>query len=194
MTTNVGALLDTLIHANRLKWLPRSGWQLRGVDQPESIADHTYGVTFIAMLLADLGAPSVDRERVLRIALLHDLAESLVTDLPATLARFLPPEVKHAAERAALTEILAALDAPDEYLALWEEYNTGQIPEAQLVRDADKLEMMLQAFVYEQRGQRNLDDFWSSHSERTFATPLAAEIFRALRRRRQALYDGPSAE
>jgi len=188
MPADANAILDTLMHANRLKQLPRTGWQLRGVERPESIADHAFGVAFVAMLLADMNPTGVDRERVLRMALLHDLAESLVTDLPATLSRFLAPETKHAAERAALAEILAALPAPDAYLALWEEYTAGQSPAARLVRDADKLEMMLQAFVYEQRGQRNLDDFWASFSERTFDSPLAAQLFAALRARREVLF------
>lgn len=189
MPGDPSAILDTLLHANRLKQLPRTGWQMRGVDRPESIADHTYGVAIIAMLLADTIAEGVDRERVLRIALVHDLAESLVTDLPAKVSRFLPPEVKHAAERAALTEIVASLPAPDEYLALWEEYDAGQTAEARVVRDADKLEMMLQAYVYEQRGQRNLQDFWDGQNERRFHTSLAADLFAALRTRRQALFE-----
>ena len=183
-------VLDVLLHASQLKRLPRIGWALRGVEQPESVADHTYGVAFIAMLLADLDPGAVDRERVLRMALVHDLAESLVTDLPATLARFLAPDTKHAVERAALAEIVAALPAPEEYVTLWEEYESGETPEARLVHDADKLEVVVQAFVYEQRGQRNLDEFWDGLSERTLSTPLAERLTVALRERRAALFRG----
>ncbi len=188
---DANGILDTILDANRLKRLPRIGWSLRGVARPESIADHMYGMAFVAMLLADLDPAGANRERVLRIALVHDLAESLVTDLPATLARFLPPDVKHNAERAALAEIFAALPVPGDYLALWEEYDAGQTVEARLVRDADKLEVLLQAFVYERSGYRNLDEFWDNYSESTFTSPVAVQLYTALLQRRRALFGDP---
>jgi putative hydrolase of HD superfamily len=88
MTAALRSLLDS---ANDLKRLPRTGWLLAGIRQPESVADHAYATTLLAMLLADainadyaiagLEEP-LDVARVLRIALLHDLAESQLTDLP----------------------------------------------------------------------------------------------------------------
>lgn len=184
--------LDTLLLAARLKLVPRIGWRLRGVAQPESVADHTFGVAFTALVLADLSDEPLDIGRLLRIALVHDLAESLVTDIPATMSRFLAPEAKHAAERAALAEIVAPLPDAGHYLALWEEYDAGSSAEALLVRDADKLELMLQAYLYEQRGHRNLDDFWQGRAAESFRTPAAADLFRRLRQRRAALFPPPT--
>ena len=50
--------LQLLFHANRLKVIPRVGWQMRGVFHPESVAEHTFCVAFLAMILAD----SIERE------------------------------------------------------------------------------------------------------------------------------------
>lgn len=184
--------LDVALSAAQLKRVPRAGWQVRGAPLggvPENVAAHGFGVAFLTMLLADLSAEPCDVGRALRIALLHDLAESLIGDLPATVRRFIPPEQKHAAERAAMQEIVAALPAAAGYLALWEEYNAGATPEARLVKDADRLDMMIQAYLYEQAGQRNLDDFWQGATPERFHAPAARALFLALLDRRAALRD-----
>ena len=50
-----------------------------------------------------------------------------------------------------------------EYVHLWQEYDAASTPVARLVKDADKLEMVHQAWRYQQRGHANLDEFWLGH-------------------------------
>ena len=75
-------MLPTLIELQRLKRLDRTGWTLRGLPNgTESVAAHSFGVTVAAMLLADeirARGTEVDLEKVLRMALLHDWAETRV--------------------------------------------------------------------------------------------------------------------
>ncbi len=184
-------LLDAALRAAHLKRTPRTGWQQRGAPlggQAENVAAHSYGVVFLTMLLLDLDERALDCELALRMAILHDLPESLVGDWPATISRFLPREAKHEAERAALEEIVEGLPMADRYRAIWAQH-AGPAPEARLVKDADLLDMMIQAFVYEQAGQRNLDDFWGNLSIERFSTPAARALFAELLARRAALYD-----
>ena len=92
------ALLDEMI---RLKAVPRTGWLLRGVRDVESVADHSFGVAFIAMLLADRAQAAgleVSVEKVLRMALLHDLTEARTGDLPATIKRYFKGNTLQAAD------------------------------------------------------------------------------------------------
>jgi putative hydrolase of HD superfamily len=89
--------------------------------------------------------------------------------------------VKHAAEEQAMIQLFAGDPAGSRSLDLWREYAAAATPEARLVRDADKLEMVFQALVYEQAGQRNLDEFWEGHR---WHYPISRQIFEALRRRR----------
>jgi putative hydrolase of HD superfamily len=182
--------LDVALHAAQLKRIPRTGWQIRGAPsggQPENVAAHSYGVVFLTMLLLDLDERSLDQGLALRLAILHDLAESLVGDLPVTVSRFIPPELKHAAERAAIAEIVEGLPMAAQYIEVWECYDEGTRPEAQIVKDADKLDMMIQAYLYEQAGQRNLDEFWALISRSSFHTEAARALFEELLRRRAAL-------
>ena len=173
-------LLTLALHAAQLKRIPRSGWQIRGAPLgglPENVAAHSYGVVFLTMLLLDLDERQLDKELALRIAILHDLAESLIGDLPKVVTRFIPAEVKHAAERSAMVDIVRDSPIAQPYLTHWEEYDAGTTAEAQLVKDADKLDMMIQAFLYEQAGQRNLEDFWAYCSPDSFHTPAARDLF-----------------
>ncbi|HEY9283293.1 MAG TPA: HD domain-containing protein, partial [Pyrinomonadaceae bacterium] len=77
-------MLPILADLQRLKRLDRTGWVLRGLAPgAESVAAHSYGVAVAAMLLADLvraRGVELDVERVLRLALLHDLAEARTGD------------------------------------------------------------------------------------------------------------------
>lgn len=176
-------LLELALHAAQLKRMPRTGWQIRGAPlggQPENVAAHSYGVVFLTMLLLDCDKRDLKREQALRMAILHDLAESLIGDLPKTISRFISVEVKHAAEEAAIEEIVGQTPMAKAYRALWKEYEAGTTAEALLVKDADKLDMMLQAYLYEQAGQRNLDEFWHHVTLASFHTPSARALFAEL--------------
>jgi putative hydrolases of HD superfamily len=159
-------LVEFLTELMRLKALPRTGWLLRGIRNVESVADHLYGVTFIAMLLADCARArglEVNVEKVLRMALLHDLSEARTGDLPATIKRYFPAESLKYADKQAASEILAKLgDLGTAYLALWHEYEERRTLEARLVKAADKLDLLFQAREYERGGANGLQEFWEN--------------------------------
>jgi len=119
------------------------------------------------------------------VALLHDLAEVRLTDLPATAARLIPDGVKRDAEATALTDLLAPLPGRADLLALWQDFENLSSPEARLARDADKLEMMVQCLHYEQAGSHNLDEFWKAMDEATWHYALSAELYGRLKQRRE---------
>lgn len=136
----IEGVLDFLRMAERLKGTLRTGHGSDG--RPESTAEHSWRLALMAGLLA--GPLDADPARLMKICLLHDLAEAITGDLPAPRAR--EAGVKEAAERAAMAELTAPL--PDamrqEVLALWEEYETGSSHEGRLARGLDKLETILQ--------------------------------------------------
>ncbi|MCC6456589.1 MAG: HD domain-containing protein [Caldilineaceae bacterium] len=164
-------MIAMLQSASALKRLPRSGWLFAGVAQPESVADHCWATALLAMMLAasvnrdpaahGLRAP-LDIGRVAQIATVHDLAESVVTDLPRRATELLGKHVKHEAEARALAQLTGDLPVSD-FLALWQEYSERSTPEGRLVHDADKLEMMHQALAYERAGNQNLGEFWQAY-------------------------------
>jgi putative hydrolase of HD superfamily len=175
---------------NDLKHLPRTGWLLAGVSFPESVAEHSFVTTLLAWQLAEavnadwatqgLQKP-LDIARILHMALVHDLAESLLTDLPKRSTDLLGRVAKHEAEARAMEQLFTNVPGGDQAFALWTEYAATETAEARLVHDADKLEMVHQALCYEARGQRNLDEFWQGH---IWHYPVSQVVFAAWKQRR----------
>lgn len=161
-------MLAFLLELQRLKRLDRTGWVLRGLAPgAESVAAHSYGVALTAMLLADRvaarGTP-IDIEKVMRMALLHDLTETRLGDLPQTAARYFGEEARRKAARRAFADIIASLDETtrDGYLALHDEYEERVSLESRLVKAADVIDLLAQALAFERAGSRGLDEFWTA--------------------------------
>ncbi len=178
--TESSKIIIFLTELMRLKSVPRTGWLLRGVRDVESVADHSFGVAFIAMLLADLAqsrAMELNVEKVLRMALLHDLTEARTGDLPATIKRYVDPSMLHTMDERIADEMFAGLGAiGEEYLRLWREYEERVSLESRIVKAADKLDMLLQACEYEQGGARSLQEFWTNSETDFSALGIAQEI------------------
>jgi putative hydrolase of HD superfamily len=153
-------LLDTFLELQILDRVPRSGWTLRGVPDPESVAEHSWHVTFLVWCLGR-EVPGLDRLRAVELALMHDVAEVRLGDLPLTAARYLPNGAKHAAEAAILSEVLAPLGAP-EVEALEQEYRRKESAEARLVAACDKLQLLIKVAHYERWGAAGLSEFWDN--------------------------------
>lgn len=158
MRTNE-TLLDLLLETQALDRVPRFGYLIRGVDDPESVTEHSWHVLFLVWTLADR-IPDLERARALDLAMIHDLAELRLGDLARTSSRYFPPGAKHEAESAALAEILAPLPAATQELL--EEYHAGRTPEARLVKACDKLQLMLKVAVYESWGATGMTRFWDN--------------------------------
>ena len=130
-----------------LKKLSRSGWKIKaGLNNSESVAEHSYMMSVMSMVLSDM--KSLNSEKVLKMAILHDWAESKIGD-------FMPDEIVHdkksELENYAMSEILESLPQKihDEYEDIWDEFLVRTTPESKLVHELDKLEMALQAKIYE---------------------------------------------
>ena len=183
--TDPTRLADLLLQANRLKTTPRTGWYQRGVSRPESVADHSHGVAFAALLLTDLAAPEADRAKILTMAVLHDLPEAVTGDLSLGASRLLPAGAKARAEGAALDELGGNLPFFAGWREVWEEFEAGESLEAKLVRDADRLDLLTQALVYERtQGNRELEEFWAFAPPGSFHLPVSRDLAAELAARR----------
>ena len=157
-----GAVVELLLHGNQLKRITRTGWVQRGVPEAENVAAHSYGVAFAVLVLSTLLEEPLDLGRALAMAILHDLPEGLTGDIPTPSWRYLPQGVKIEVERSAMGDILDGADFASGLLPLWEELHRAESIEARLVHDADKIDLFLQALVYqEQTGNRHLGEFWA---------------------------------
>lgn len=159
---------DFLFEIGMLKRTPRSGWQFLGSGR-ESVAEHSFRAALIAYTLTRL-SEGIDADKVVRMALLHDLPEARTGDL-----NYMNQKYVHADEARAVEDMTRGLPFGGEVSDLLEEFRAQSTPEAVLVRDADHLEMLLQLKEHLDVGNRNAEE-WIPFSLRRLKTDLARDL------------------
>ena len=172
-------ILDFFKNALNLKNISRQGWiDKLSIEHPESVADHSYSMAIMGMVISDL--ENYDSEKMLKMILLHDLAESKIGDYtPNQISK----ENKIKIENNAYDEIISTL--PDaiklQYGKIWEEYQDNVSPEAQIVHQIDRLEMALQAKIYQKSGSSKEDiDTFLATAKSDITHPKLKELFQQI--------------
>lgn len=169
-------VVDFLKTAANLKKISRQGWiDKLSINDPESVADHTYSMAIIGMVLSDL--KNYDTEKILKMVLLHDLAEAKIGDYtPNQLSK----ENKKELENNTFNEIIEKLpgNIKSKYSEIWKEYQDSTSKEAILVHQIDRLEMALQAKVYQKEGHSKdkLNSFFE-YAKKDIVDPTLKELF-----------------
>ena len=126
----------------------RSGWQLLGIPQPESVAEHSFRVAIVGMILAAIDGADVSR--TMALCVLHDAHETRIGDLPSVGRAYVStaaPEAVTRHQTAGMPD--AAAKSVQELVG---EYEANTTHEARLAHDADKIEMLAQAVEYQAQG------------------------------------------
>jgi len=158
-------LISFYFAINHLKHLYRQGWINKGIPPElcESVADHSFGVAILAMVLADSYYPALDQVKLLKMALIHDIGEIDPGDIVPQ--ENISKEKKYQLERATIIRVFRQLGIGELYMDIWDEFETGKSPEAQFIKQIDKLEMVFQAGVYEHLEYGCLEEFFNSVKE-----------------------------
>lgn len=134
----------------KLKTTKRTGWLMQNIPAPESVADHSFRVTVLAMILGPKVGVNVDK--VVKMALIHDLGEAIIGDIITTWGKKPLPILKEKKrkEKEAIKKIFSLIDQ-NEYVKLFDEYEKMKTKEAKFVKQIDRLEFALQALEYEEK-------------------------------------------
>lgn len=134
--------LAFLAEIDRLKSVVRQS-PLVDRSRRENSAEHSWHLALFALVLAE-HAPALDVAQVVRLLLVHDIVEIDAGDAPihavgqdmAALAE---------AEQAAARRLFGLLPAAQgaQMLALWQEFEAGETPEARFARALDRLQPLL---------------------------------------------------
>ena len=151
-------LISFFQEMGKLKKLKRRGWVIDGVKEPESVSEHSWRTALMVMVLGE--ERNIDLERAIKMALIHDVPELIAGDIvetdkgkfyvsPGT--EILKEKFDKVSERGKIKieEESAREILPGEYFKLWKEFQEGNTKEARFVKDADRLELALQAYEYE---------------------------------------------
>jgi len=162
--------LEFLLQAIDLKDVARKGWELRGVEAPEQVASHSWGVTLLTMNF--VSETELDELRAVKMAVIHDLGEAEAGD------KAIGEVYQEVSDEKKITDEVEAWDNFEEmgdignWRELWEEFENETSAEAEFVADMDLLDMCLTALKYEREQRydpsKNTDEY--EHLDGFFAT------------------------
>jgi len=146
MEKQIASILNVLTLAERLKFELRHSYTSSG--RQESVAEHTWRMSLMAVLIEPLLKEKVDVARLLKMIILHDLVEAEAKDISA-LDVLRNPELKiqkQENEKKAIENLRVALKETngDEIYDLFYEFENKETYEAKLANALDKLEVQLQ--------------------------------------------------
>ncbi|KAL2808798.1 HD domain-containing protein [Aspergillus granulosus] len=149
----------------RLKTTKREGWRRFDINHGESISDHMYRMSVMTMLAPPSLATRLNLPHCMKMALVHDMAESLVGDItPVDPIKKTEKARREAAvmeyiSKSLLRGVPGGMLSGDDILAVFNEYEANETLEAQFVHDVDKMELLLQMVEYERSYEVDLEEF-----------------------------------
>lgn len=146
MENKLKSILEVMALAEKLKFELRHSYTSEG--RQESVAEHTWRMSLMAVLIEPLLSKSVDMARMLKMIIIHDLVEAEARDVSA-LDVLRNPDIrkqKELNEQKAIENIRAALTETNgqEIYELWYEFEAKETYEAKVANAMDKLEVQLQ--------------------------------------------------
>jgi putative hydrolase of HD superfamily len=138
------SFIDFYNKAEKLKTTTRHSW-LTDSSRQESTAEHSWMLCLLAMLLSDKLDTKVDLLKVLKMVIIHDLAESVTGDIPSHEIS-VRQKNKYESEKKSFEGLTASLpkEKAAEIIALWEEFEKKETPEAKFANSLDKIEAVMQ--------------------------------------------------
>lgn len=171
------AIADLLFEARMLKALPRSGYQFLGAGA-ESVAEHSFLITFIAYVMAEL-RPEADARKLTTMCLIHDLPEARTGDLNYVNKKYVTAD-----EEMALADMIQDLPFGPAMAGLIREYNEGKTLEARLAHDADQLAFIIDLKALSDMGY-NPPEKWLEAVMKRLRTDTGKEMARSVLNREQ---------
>lgn len=163
-----------LFEMGHLKHLPRAGWLLLGIGQPETVAEHSFRVGVVGIALATLEGADVGRTAAL--CLVHDAHETRIGDVPSVGRAYVTtavPEAVSAHQTAAMPDEVAKV-----FQDLVAEYEAEETLESRVAHDADKIETLIQAAEYQTQGHDTAA--WRETSVAALRTDAGQQLARTI--------------
>ncbi len=132
--------LDIISVAAKLKTTPRHCFTAE--NRTESVADHSWRIAMMGMLLCgEEEFRDLDRDKLLRMCLIHDLGEAFTGDIPT----FLKNDVDTQVEDTVFRRWVRSFPEPQrsEWLTLLDEMDALETREARTYKALDKLEAII---------------------------------------------------
>jgi len=137
----------------------------------------------LGYIIAEEYRHDLDSEKVMRLGLFHNLGEIYAGDI--TPRDGLNLKDRFIKEHCAVQKVFSHLPNPEKYIDIWLEIDQEKTPEAKFVKQVDRLEMALQANLYERMNYSNLDEFFLYVKKKITSKELKSILDDAIKLRRQ---------
>ena len=162
------SIANFLFEVGMLSKTPRSGYQFLGSGK-ESVAEHVLRTIFVGYALCKMD-PSLDEFRVLKMCTLHDLPEARTGDMNYVNKKYVDVD-----EKKAVSELTEHLFFGDDIKEFIDEFNKKESKEAQTVRDADQIALILQLKEYGDLGNKYAEE-WINYAMQRLSTEVGKEL------------------
>jgi putative hydrolase of HD superfamily len=172
--------LDFIINAGKLKEIKRQGWVLKGLKNPESVAEHSFRAAIIAWVLAK--KLSLNEEKTIKMCLIHDIGETIIGDI--TPMDGIPRKKKIELEKKAVKKICLMLGIKGkEFLKLWQEFQKQESKEAIIAKEAECFETLLQCLEYWKKfPEKDFSDIFNSFNKKIKNKELKGLVKQSIKR------------
>ncbi len=181
-------LIDSLLKVGNLKSIKRSGWVREGMPDPESVAEHTFRVSFLVLLLGE--ELKISTEKLLKMAIVHDIEEAVIGDPITQRGAKDVSKHDHKKEKQVVKDLVSTAPNPSELYKLWEDHlpqnRPGASKDVSILYQIGKIATVWQALEYELDGAEpgKLDEFWEN-AKIHIKEPLLVELFNSLKSKRK---------
>ena len=172
LTEKTHPMIEIFFEYAQLKNLYRQGWLKRGVSELdcETVADHSFGVALLGYTIAEEYRPDLDSVKVMKLGLFHEMGEIYAGDF--TPSDNVTADEKTQKEYNGVQQVFSRLPNSQKYISIWEDFEFQKSPESKFVKQIDRLEMALQANLYEKMNYKGLDEFFPYVQDRISSPEL----------------------
>jgi len=166
--------------------LKRTGWVEKGVENPESVKEHTESLVALAQELSEL-LTEEENNGLVEMLEVHDWPEAIhgdevILELNPDDRKALK-EAKFENEKKALKTICLDLPKGDEIMDLWLRFETSNDPASVFGRELDKYQAVEKALEFEEEQGIELFDEFLTYSMNFIHHPVLLDRIEALKLR-----------
>lgn len=172
------------------KRILRTGFVREKVVGPESVAEHSFRTGVIAMVLSDKVGNNLNKDKLIKMALIHDIGEIITGDVVVQRGEVIDltlRDSKEEQERIGIKEIFNQIQEGETYAEIFEEMIARKTPEAKIFWQFDKLDLAITALEYEEEQNKQLDEFFLDANTH-MKDPLLKEILEKIINSRKKEY------
>ena len=162
------ALINFLFEVGMLKKTPRTGYQFLGSGN-ESVAEHSFRTAVIGYMLSH-DESEADPFKTVLMCLFHDLPEARTGD-----HNYVNKKYVHVDEEGAMKDMARDLPFGEEIISLSREFNRGETLEANIARDADQLDLVVELKEQQDLGNKYARE-WLTYAVKRLHTENARKM------------------